>query len=242
MSATSLTLPAGPDERGPVRTFKRRGRIRPGQAAALEDLWPRYGVDPGDAPLDPFALFGRVAPLVVEIGFGHGEATLAMAAADPGRDVLAIDVHRAGAGALLRDLDLAGLTNVRVVVGDAVPVLRDRLGPGVLDEVRVYFPDPWPKARHHKRRLVAAPFVALVASRLRPAGTLGADDPGGRLHCATDWEPYAEQMLAVVEADPRLHNGCGGFAPRPSWRPRTRFEEQGLAKGHLVRDVLAHRH
>jgi len=234
---------AGPDaaRRTPVRTFKRRGRIRAGQAAALEGLWPRYGVDAEGGGLDPVALFGRAAPLVVEIGFGLGEATLAMAAADPGRDVLAFEVHRAGAGALLREADAAGLTNVRVVVGDAVPVLRDRLGPGSLDEVRVYFPDPWPKARHHKRRLVSSPFVALVAARLRPAGTLGPHDAGGRLHCATDWEPYAEQMLAVVDTEPLLHNGFGGFAPRPEWRPQTRFERQGLANGHVIRDVLVRR-
>lgn len=214
-----------------MRTYKRRSRIRPAQAAALDGLRPRFGVDdaaPG--PVDAAALFGRRAPLVLEIGFGRGEATLAMAAADPQRDVLAVDVHRAGAGALLLDLDRAGLTNVRVLVGDAVPVLRDRVAVGSLDEVRIYFPDPWPKSRHHKRRLVTPATVALVASRLRP---------GGRLHCATDWEPYADEMLAAVGAEPLLRNEHGGFAPRPGWRPVTRFEQQGLDKGHVVRDVLA---
>ena len=214
-----------------VRTFKKRSRIRPAQAAALDALWPRFGADDAaSGPLDAAALFGRTAPLVLEIGFGRGETTLAMAAADPDRDVLAVDVHRAGAGALLLDLDAAGLTNVRVLVGDAVPLLRDRVAPGSLDEVRIFFPDPWPKSRHHKRRLVTPGTVALVAARLRP---------GGRLHCATDWEPYADEMLAAVEAEPLLDNAFGGFAPRPGWRPVTRFEQQGIDKGHVVRDVLA---
>lgn len=246
-------LPPAVDDAGQhpaVRSFKLRGRIRAGQQAALTDLWPRLGVDADGGPLDPVALFGRTAPLVVEIGFGRGEAALAMAAADPDRDLLAMDVHRAGAGMLLRDAHDAGLTNVRVLVGDAVPVLRDRVAPGALDEVRIFFPDPWPKARHHKRRLVTPDFVALVASRLRPAGTDGPDDLGGRLHCATDWEPYAAQMLAAVEAEPLLRNGSDrsdgaggsdGFVPRPSWRPLTRFESQGLAKGHVVRDLVAYR-
>ena len=244
MPTTPVTDEAGPEPWAPVHTFKRRGRVRAGQLATLDGLGPRYGVDVDSGPLDPAALFGRVAPLVVEIGFGRGEATRAMAEADPDRDVLGIEVHRPGVAALLREVAEAGLTNVRIVVGDAVPVLRDGFGPGVLDEVRVFFPDPWPKGRHHKRRLVGAAFVALVASRLRPAGTLGPDDAGGRLHCATDWEPYAQQMLAVVDAEPLLHNGFGGFggfAPRPASRPRTRFEQQGLAKGHLVRDLVVHR-
>ena len=241
MPATAVTLDAGSERGAPVRTFKRRGRVRVGQAAALEGLWPRYGVDAEGGLLDPGELFGRAAPLVLEIGFGRGEATLAMAAADPGRDVLAIEVHRPGAAALLREIDAAGLRNVRVVVGDAVPVLRNRIGPGSLEEVRIFFPDPWPKARHRKRRLLAPAFVALVASRLRPCGTLGPDDPGGCLHAATDWEPYAQQMLAVVNAEPLLSNGFGGFAPRPPRRPQTRFEQQGLAKGHVVRDLIGHR-
>jgi tRNA (guanine-N7-)-methyltransferase len=237
---TPVTDQTGPEPWAPQHTFKRRGRVRAGQLATLDGLGPRYGVD-GGRPLDPAALFGRVAPLVVEIGFGRGEATLAMAQDDPDRDVLAVEVHQPGVAALLRDVAEAGLTNVRIVVGDALPVLADGFGPGALDEVRVFFPDPWPKARHHKRRLVGASFVALVASRLRPAGTLGPDDAGGRLHCATDWEPYAEQMLAVIGAEPLLHNGFTGFAPRPASRPRTRFEQQGLAKGHVVRDLIAHR-
>ena len=235
---------------GRVRSFKRRsGRIRPGQQAALETLLDRYGVDaaapgPATGPIDGPALFGRVAPLVLEIGFGMGEATLAMAAADPGRDLLAVDVYRPGAGAVIRDAHRLGLTNVRVLVGDAVDVLRDRLAPGSLDEVRVFFPDPWPKARHHKRRLVTAGFAHLVATRLRP---------GGLLHLATDWTPYAEQMRTALAAEPLLAGAGGahdagdadgadggGFdVPRPAGRPVTRFERLGVARGHQVHDLMA---
>ncbi len=216
-----------------IRTFKaRRGRVTRRQQRALDEVWAAYGLDAATEPIDPAAVFGRRAPLVLEIGFGMGETTAAMAADDPARDLVAVDVHTPGAGALLHEIDARGLTNVRVVLGDAVGMLRDGIAPGVLDEVRVFFPDPWPKARHHKRRLVSAPFAALVASRLRP---------GGRLHCATDWAPYAEQMLAVVDGEPLLRNEYGGFAPRPPWRPVTRFERQGIAKGHAVFDVIAAR-
>jgi tRNA (guanine-N7-)-methyltransferase len=214
-----------------LRSFKhRRGRITPGQRAALDTLWPRYGLAAG--PVDAEAVFGRRAPLVLEIGFGMGEATVALAEAEPERDVIAVDVHTPGAGALLRDLAARGLTNVRVVVGDAVEVLTSWLAPGSLDEVRLFFPDPWPKTRHHKRRLVNPAFARLVADRLRP---------GGLLHCATDWEPYAEQVLAVVDGEPLLENRWGGYAPRPAGRPLTRFERQGTAHGRQALDVLAHR-
>jgi tRNA (guanine-N7-)-methyltransferase len=219
-----------------VRSFKlRRGRITPGQRSALETLWSRYGLPsgPGErSAIDPAQAFGRVAPLVLEIGFGMGETTVAMAAADPGRDLLAVDVHTPGVGALLRDATARGLTNLRVVIGDAVDVLRYRLAPGSLDEIRVFFPDPWPKQRHHKRRLVSPAFARLAAERLRP---------GGRLHCATDWTPYAERILEVVAAEPLLLNAGGGYAPRPAWRPQTRFERLGLARGHAVHDVIVQR-
>ena len=216
---------------GHLRSYKlRRGRSTPGQEAALDRLWPQWGIEPGAAPLDLDALFGRSAPVVLEIGFGMGEATAAMAEAEPDRDVIAVDVHTPGVGALLRDVDALGLVNVRIAVGDAVDLLRDRLGPGSLDEVRIFFPDPWPKTRHHKRRLVGPAFAALVADRLRV---------GGRWHCATDWTPYAQQILDVVADEPRLENEHDGWAPRPPWRPVTRFERQGLARGHRVHDVLA---
>ncbi|MGN6244015.1 MAG: tRNA (guanosine(46)-N7)-methyltransferase TrmB [Motilibacteraceae bacterium] len=218
----------------PIRTFKpRRGRVTPRQASALERLWPAFGVDLDDlpaGPIDPESLFDRVAPLVLEIGFGMGETTAAMAEADPGRDVLAVDVHTPGAGALLHECETRGLANVRVVLGDGVELLRERVAAGSLDEVRIFFPDPWPKARHHKRRLLQPGFAALVASRLRV---------GGRLHVATDWEPYAEQVLDVVRGEPLLLPTPDGFAERPEHRPVTRFERQGLAKGHRVHDVVA---
>jgi tRNA (guanine-N7-)-methyltransferase len=222
---------AGRVQRPRIRTFKpRRGRVTPRQQWALDVLWSGYGVEVSDGPFDAGAAFGRRAPLVLEIGFGMGETTAAMAAAEPGRDVLAVDVHTPGVGALLHEIAERGLTNVRVAVGDAVDVLAGMLGPAALDEVRVFFPDPWPKVRHHKRRLVGADFAALAASRLRP---------GGRLHCATDWGPYARQMIDVVAAEPALANPHGGYAPRPEWRPVTRFERRGLARGHEVFDILA---
>lgn len=215
------------------RTFvHRRGRITDGQADALRTLAPRLGFEVDGRPLDTASLFGRRARLVLEIGFGMGEATFAMAVADPAADVLAVDVHTPGAGALMRALADHAVPNVRVGVGDARIVLERMLGPGSLDEVRVFFPDPWPKRRHHERRLVTAAFVALVASRLTPGGTL---------HCATDWRPYADGMLAAIAGEPLLVNAHHGFAPRPAHRPVTRFERQGLARGHGISDIVATR-
>jgi tRNA (guanine-N7-)-methyltransferase len=209
-----------------ARTFKlRRGRLGATSAHALERLRGTLLLPAGTVPADPAAAFGRDAPLVLEVGCGDGEATVALAAADPARDVLAVDVHTPGLGALLRRVEAARLRNVRAVEGDALEVLR-RLSRGRLDEVRVLFPDPWPKARHHKRRLVTPSFAALVASRLRP---------GGRLHVATDWPAYAEQVLEVVAASPDLD---GGAVPRPE-RPVTRFERRALREGRPVVDVVA---
>ena len=211
-----------------VRSYRhRRGRMGPVTVAALQrhDL---IAVD--GAPLDVEALFGRRAPLVVEVGSGMGEATAAMAAADPDRDVLAVDVHTKGIGRLLRRIEESGITNIRIAEGDAVELLRDMLAAHSVDEVRVFFPDPWPKARHAKRRLVQPPFLDLVAARLRP---------GGLLHLATDWAPYAEQMQELVRAHPAyevVHEG-----PRPSHRPVTRFEQQGHDAGRASYDVIARR-
>jgi tRNA (guanine-N7-)-methyltransferase len=217
----------------PILTFSpRRGRMTSGQRRSFDTLWPSYGVEVSTSAIDWHALFGRAAPLVLEIGFGMGEATAAMAAADPARNLLAVDVHTPGVGALCRDLDGMRLSNVRVVLGDAVDVLRDMVETGSIDEVRVFFPDPWPKARHTKRRLVNASFARLVADRLCV---------GGRLHLATDWPPYADQMLDVVASEPLLRNDNDRFAPRPSSRPVTRFERLALAKGHSVYDVIATR-
>jgi len=211
----------------PVRTYKVRRRVTTGQADALARLLPRYGVDPG-SPVDPLRTFGRRAPLVVEIGSGMGEATAAMAAADPHRDVLAVEVHTPGLGNLLRLVEAAGLTNVRVVEADARDVLRDLLAPGSVDEVRVFFPDPWPKARHAKRRLVRAEFADLVATRLRP---------GGRLHVATDWAAYADGAAAVLEANPAYDV----VSHRRGDRPVTRFEQRGSDAGRAAADLVARR-
>ncbi|TAL13673.1 MAG: tRNA (guanosine(46)-N7)-methyltransferase TrmB [Frankiales bacterium] len=211
----------------PVRTFKVRRRVTPGQADALARLLPGYGVD-ATRPFVAAQAFGRQAPLVLEIGSGMGEATAAMAAADPGRDVLAVEVHTPGLGTLLRRIEDAGLTNVRVLEGDAREVLADLLAPGSLDEVRVFFPDPWPKARHAKRRLVTAGFAALVASRLRP---------GGRLHVATDWTSYAEQVEQVLAGSEEYDV----VARDRGARPVTRFEQRGLDAGRQPHDVVARR-
>jgi tRNA (guanine-N7-)-methyltransferase len=181
--------------------------------------------------LDARAVFGRTAPLAVEIGFGMGAATAAVAAAEPGVDLLGIEVHPPGVGALLQRIEADGLGNVRIVQHDAVEVLRDMIAPGSLAAVRVWFPDPWPKKRHHKRRLLQPAFVRLVAERLAPGGTL---------HAATDWVPYAEEMLATFAGEPLLADASleGGFVPRPASRPETKFEVRGLRLGHAVRDLL----
>jgi tRNA (guanine-N7-)-methyltransferase len=219
--------------RRPVRSYVLRGgRMGTGQVRALEELAPKYLVPFAATPLDRLALFGREAPLVVEIGFGMGQATAAIAAAAPGTDFLGIEVHVAGVGALLKRIDEGGLSNLRIVRHDAVEVLREMVPSGSLAGVHVFFPDPWHKKRHHKRRLIQAPFVALLASRLAP---------GGVLHCATDWQPYAEQMLEVLSAEPLLANTCAGYAPRPQHRPLTRFEQRGQALGHGVWDLLFRR-
>lgn len=195
---------------------------------ALARLWPRYGVP---FPGDPFATFGRRAPLVLEIGSGMGDATAAMAATDPDRDYLAVEVHTPGVANLLCLIEDAGLGNVRVAQQDAVE-LAHRLPPATLDAVHVFFPDPWPKARHHKRRLIQPSHVALLRSRLVPGGTL---------HCATDWPEYAEAMLATLSADPELVNTAAGYAPRPPYRPLTKFEQRGVEAGRDIADLIFHR-
>ena len=213
------------EQREAVRTWKARRRTTPGQAEALDRLLPAYGVD-ASQPFDARAVFGREAPRVLEIGSGMGEATAAMAAADPARDLLAVEVHTPGVATLLRRVEQQSLANVRVLEADALHVLRDLLAPGSLDEVRVFFPDPWPKARHHKRRLVTPAFAELVADRLRP---------GGRLHVATDWASYADQVLAVLGASPRFEV----VSRERGDRPLTRFERRGEAAGRPPHDVVA---
>jgi tRNA (guanine-N7-)-methyltransferase len=220
----------------PRRTIRsyvlRAGRMGSGQLRALAELGPRFVLPFQPSPLDAAAVFGREAPLAVEIGFGMGQATAQIAALQPGTDFIGIEVHAPGVGALLQRIDAAGLTNVRLVRHDAVPVLEQMIAPASLAAVHVFFPDPWPKKKHHKRRLIQPAFVALVASRLAP---------GGRLHVATDWQPYAEQMLAVLSAEPALVNRCETYAPRPEYRPLTKFEQRGLDLGHGVWDLVFHR-
>ncbi|HEX7417338.1 MAG TPA: tRNA (guanosine(46)-N7)-methyltransferase TrmB [Steroidobacteraceae bacterium] len=218
-----------------IRSFVvRAGRITPAQERALTELWPRYGIafDGGQAAplLDLDAAFGRRAPRVLEIGFGNGENLVALAAAHPHNDYLGIEVHRPGIGRLLLAAAQGALTNVRVICHDAVEVLERGIAPDSLDEVQVLFPDPWHKARHHKRRLIQPPFVALLAARLRA---------GGILRVATDWQPYAEQMLEVLLRCEQLQNLApdGGFAPRPQERAPTRFEQRGTRLGHGVWDL-----
>lgn len=215
-----------------IRSFVvRAGRIGPGQVRALTELAPRFVLPfVATGPVDFAVAFDRAAPLVVEIGFGMGSTTAVMAAAAPERNFLGIEVHPPGVGALLQRIDEAGLANVRIVQHDAVEVLESMIAPGSLAAVHVFFPDPWHKKRHHKRRLIQPEFVRLLTSRLAPGATL---------HCATDWEPYAAQMLEVLTAAPSLVNAIGsGFAPRPASRPLTKFEQRGLDRGHGVWDLL----
>lgn len=219
--------------RRPVRSYVLRGgRMGTGQQRALAELGPRFVLPYAPGPFDAAAAFGRRAPLVLEIGFGMGQATAAIAAARPDTDFLGVEVHEAGVGSLLKLLGEQGLGNVRILRHDAVEVLQHMIAPGSLAGVHVYFPDPWPKKRHFKRRLIQPALVALVASRLAP---------GGVIHCATDWEPYAEQMLEVLSAEPLLANTAAGYAARPDYRPLTRFEARGLRLGHAVRDLVFRR-
>lgn len=220
----------------PIRSFvMRTGRMTSGQARALEDLWPRYGVEYSSAPLSLDALFGRRAPRTLEIGFGNGEHLAALATAHPERDYLGIEVHRPGVGHLLMLAASKNLTNIRTSEHDAVEVLREQIAPDALDEVLVLFPDPWHKKRHHKRRLIQPPFLELVASRLAE---------GGVFRLATDWEPYAQQMLEVLSAATNQFvnlSPTGDWMPRPEERAPTRFEKRGARLGHGVWDLAFRR-
>ena len=229
--------PAGHEARArrPVRSFVLRGgRLTDGQKRALDEHWPRWGIEPGGGELDFAATFGNAAPVILEIGFGNGDATWRMAEAEPQHNFLAVEVHRPGVGRLLLMLAQRGIGNVRVVCADAVQVLRERVPPGSLDGVRIYFPDPWPKKRHHKRRILQPAFVDLLASRMRN---------GAILHLATDWAPYAEHMLDVLRGSGRFANlsPAGGGCPRPEWRPRTKYERRGERLGHPVCDLVFRR-
>jgi tRNA (guanine-N7-)-methyltransferase len=223
----------GPHPPRRIRSFVlRAGRMGSGQERALAELGPRFVLPYAPQALDAARIYGRTAPWVLEIGFGMGDATARIAEALPGTDFLGVEVHVAGVGALLRRIGEAGLSNLRIVQHDAVEVLEHMIPPGALAGVHVFFPDPWHKKRHHKRRLIQPPLVALLATRLAP---------GGYLHCATDWQPYAEQMLAVLGAEPRLVNTAEGYAPRPEIRPLTKFEQRGIRLGHGVWDLVFRR-
>jgi tRNA (guanine-N7-)-methyltransferase len=221
-----------------IKSFvKRAGRTTTGQAKAFADLGPQFLVPYQSSALDTQAAFGRTAPLILEIGFGMGEATAHIAGVRPSDNFLCCEVHEPGVGALLKRIGEHDLHNIRIVQHDAVEVLQHMLTPACLDGVHIFFPDPWHKKKHNKRRLIQPAFVAQLVERLKP---------GGYIHCATDWQPYAEQMLEVLQAEPRLRNtasqaGLNGYAPKPDYRPLTKFENRGLRLGHGVWDVVFER-
>lgn len=224
-------MPTSEEIRRHVRSFVRReGRITRSQQRALEELLPQFGLAPEGLP-DLDRVFGRHAPRTLEIGFGNGASLAQMAATAPEQDFLGIEVHRPGVGHLLLEIEQRALTNVRVICADAVEILRDHIAPASLDRVLLFFPDPWPKKRHHKRRILQPEFVALIRDRLAP---------GGRFHMATDWQDYAEQMLEVMDAQQGFVNtaGRGHYAPKPDYRPETKFERRGLRLGHGVWDLV----
>jgi len=224
------TAPAGVAYPKAIKSFVRRaGRTTTGQAKAFEDLGPRFVLPYRAQLLDAPAAFGRTAPLILEIGFGMGEATAHIASVRPQDDFLCCEVHQPGVGALLKRLGEQGQTNVRILAHDAVEVLDHMLAPASLDGVHIFFPDPWHKKKHNKRRLIQPPLIAKLAARLKP---------GGYLHCATDWQPYAEQMLEVLTGEPLLVNSAQDYAPQPGYRPLTKFENRGLRLGHGVWDLV----
>ena len=218
---------------GHIRSFVlRQGRVSNAQRRYHDEMMAKVGIPYAPSPLDLDAVFGRSAPRIFEIGFGMGETSAAIAEAHPQNDYIGVEVHTPGVGSLCKLIAEKGLSNQRIIQHDAVEVLRDMIPEQSLDGAHIFFPDPWPKARHHKRRLIQPPLVALLASRLKT---------GGYLHCATDWENYAEQMLDVLAAEPSLQNTADGYAPRPDYRPLTKFEQRGLRLGHGVWDLVFRR-
>ncbi|OIR02136.1 tRNA (guanine-N(7)-)-methyltransferase [mine drainage metagenome] len=210
----------------------RQGRVSTAQQRAIDTILPRFGIHYAARPLNLDQAFGRAAPKILEIGFGMGDSTATIAQAHPENDYLALEVHSPGVGNLLKLIDAQQLGNIRIIQHDAVEVLRDMIGNDTLDGVHVFFPDPWHKARHNKRRLIQPPFIAQLVRKLKP---------GGYIHLATDWQDYAEQMLTVLSAEPLLQNTVDAYAPRPAYRPLTRFEQRGLKLGHGVWDLLFRR-
>jgi tRNA (guanine-N7-)-methyltransferase len=210
----------------------RQGRVSPAQQRACETLLPRFGIAYATQTLDLEHAFGRSAPRILEIGFGMGDSTATIALAHPENDYLALEVHTPGVGNLLKLIDSQQISNIRIIQHDAVEVLRDMIAANTLDGVHIFFPDPWHKARHNKRRLIQTPFIAQLATKLKP---------GGYIHVATDWQDYAEQALAVLAAEPLLENTAAGYAPRPDYRPLTKFEQRGIRLGHGVWDMVFRR-
>jgi tRNA (guanine-N7-)-methyltransferase len=228
-----ITKPEAESQRRPIRSFVlRQGRVSAAQQRAYTEFMPRYGITYAPSLLNLDAVFQRDAPRMLEIGFGMGETTAAIAAAHPELDYLGVEVHTPGVGGLLKLIAAEQLRNVRVIQHDVVEVLQHMIPAGTLAGVHIFFPDPWPKARHHKRRLVQPDFVRLLASRLQR---------DGYVHAATDWEPYAQHMLQVLTAEPDLCNTANGFAQRPDSRPLTKFERRGLQLGHPVWDLMFRR-
>ncbi|MES2740725.1 MAG: tRNA (guanosine(46)-N7)-methyltransferase TrmB [Pseudomonadota bacterium] len=213
-----------------IRSFvTRAGRLSIAQARALDTLGPQFMLPFAKTPLDVEQAFGRAAPTILEIGFGMGATTAHIAQAMPDKNFIGVEVHTPGVGSLLKQIGEQSLGNLRLIQHDAVEVLNHMIGPASLAGVHVFFPDPWHKARHNKRRLIQAPFVKLLAERLAP---------GAYLHCATDWEEYAQQMLEVLSAEPALKNSAQDYAPQPAYRPLTKFENRGLKLGHGVWDLV----
>ena len=215
---------------GHIRSFVlRQGRVSNAQQRYYDEMMPKIGVPYAPALVDLDAVFGRSAPKIFEIGCGMGETSYVIAAANPQNDYLGLEVHTPGVGSLCKLVAEGGISNQRICQHDAVEVLRDMIAPETLSGVHIFFPDPWPKARHHKRRLIQPPLVATLVSKLKP---------GGYIHCATDWENYAEQMLEVLSAEAGLQNTAEGYAPRPDYRPLTKFEQRGIRLGHGVWDLV----
>lgn len=228
-SQSAKTMLYDPSERR-IRSFvTRAGRLSEGQARAIETLGPQYCIEFKKEVSDLNQFFNRPAPLILEIGFGMGETSAKISAAMPDKNFVGVEVHTPGVGSLLKLIGEMGLQNQRIIQHDAVEVLRDMLAPESLHGVHVFFPDPWHKARHNKRRLIQSPLVSLLASRLQK---------GGYIHCATDWEEYAVQMLEVLSAEPALKNTAATYAERPTYRPVTKFENRGLRLGHGVWDLV----